>query len=119
MPASVLTLLTMQCLFILFYATTWAPVVWTVNSEMMVSRVRARSVAIATSGNWSFNFLLSFFTPFITGDSKWYTRYDGLLPNESSRFQVWLRLRCFFFDRCCNCLVRKAHNKLVTDADST
>lgn len=56
------------CLFILFYATTWAPVVWTVNGEMMVSRVRANSVAIATSGNWTFNFLLSFFTPFITGD---------------------------------------------------
>lgn len=56
------------CLFILFYATTWAPVVWTVNSEMMPSRVRAPAVGISTAGNWSFNFLLGFFTPFITGD---------------------------------------------------
>ncbi|CCG80860.1 putative MFS monosaccharide transporter [Taphrina deformans PYCC 5710] len=56
------------CLFILSYATTWAPVVWTVNSEMMPSRVRALAVGICTSGNWSWNFLLSFFTPFITND---------------------------------------------------
>lgn len=56
------------CLFILFYATTWAPCVWTVNGEMFPSRVRAYAVAIATCGNWSWNFLLGFFTPFITGD---------------------------------------------------
>lgn len=53
------------CIFILFYATTWAPIVWTVNAEMMASRVRTISVGITGCGNWSWNFLLSFFTPFI------------------------------------------------------
>lgn len=54
------------CLFILFYATTWAPVVWSVNGELYPTRVRAEAVGIATSSNWTWNFLLAYFTPYIT-----------------------------------------------------
>ena len=54
------------CLFILFYATTWAPVVWTVNGEMFPTRIRAEAVGVATTGNWSWNVLIGYFTPSIT-----------------------------------------------------
>lgn len=77
------------CLFILSYATTWGPIVWVSHivsklvilvyvvdtnrcqalvAEIYPSKYRARAMGFATSSNWTFNFLLSFFTPFITGD---------------------------------------------------
>ena len=33
---------------------------------MFSLRVRSHSASFATAGNWSWNFLLTFFTPFIT-----------------------------------------------------
>ncbi|KAI5289647.1 hexose transporter hxt1 [Ascosphaera aggregata] len=54
------------CLFILGFASTWGPMVWTLISEIYPSRYRARAMALPTASNWLWNFLLSFFTPFIT-----------------------------------------------------
>ncbi|KFY96548.1 hypothetical protein V500_02411 [Pseudogymnoascus sp. VKM F-4518 (FW-2643)] len=55
------------CLFICGFASTWGPMVWAVNSEMFPYRYRANAMALATASNWIWNFLLAFFTPFITG----------------------------------------------------
>jgi SP family sugar:H+ symporter-like MFS transporter len=56
------------CLFIVSFATTWGPLVWATISEMFPYRYRAVAMGCCTSANWFFNFLLAFFTPFITGD---------------------------------------------------
>ncbi|TIA71954.1 hypothetical protein E3P92_02966 [Wallemia ichthyophaga] len=56
------------CLFIASYATTWGPACWIVTGETFPMRTRARQAAIATASNWTWNFLISFFSPFITGD---------------------------------------------------
>ncbi|GAA5928840.1 sugar porter family MFS transporter [Sporobolomyces koalae] len=56
------------CLFIAGYAMTWAPGVWTVVGETPRNDARAKTGALATSSNWLWNFLLAFFTPFITRD---------------------------------------------------
>ncbi|KAJ9156377.1 Galactose transporter [Pleurostoma richardsiae] len=55
------------CLFIFGFATTWGPLVWAIVGEMFPSRYRARCMALCTASNWLWNFLISFFTPFITG----------------------------------------------------
>lgn len=55
------------CLFIVAFASTWGPMVWTVIGEMFPYRYRADAMALATSSNWFWNFMLAFFTPFITG----------------------------------------------------
>ncbi|KAF2872686.1 general substrate transporter [Massariosphaeria phaeospora] len=55
------------CLFIAAFAMTWGPTIWVVNSEIYPSRYRAKCMALATASNWIFNFLISFFTPYITG----------------------------------------------------
>ncbi|ROT36381.1 galactose transporter [Sodiomyces alkalinus F11] len=55
------------CLFIFGFATTWGPLVWAIVGEMYPSRYRARCMGLATASNWLWNFLISFFTPFITG----------------------------------------------------
>ncbi|KZP13725.1 general substrate transporter [Athelia psychrophila] len=54
------------CMFILGYAMTWAPGVWILIGEMFPTQTRAKQGALATASNWLFNFLLAFFTPFIT-----------------------------------------------------
>ncbi|KAJ5361287.1 MFS monosaccharide transporter [Penicillium brevicompactum] len=55
------------CLFILGFASTWGPMVWTIIAELYPSQYRARAMSLATASNWLWNFLLAFFTPFITG----------------------------------------------------
>jgi SP family sugar:H+ symporter-like MFS transporter len=54
------------CLFIVAFASTWGPMVWTVTGEMYPYRHRATCMSISTASNWTWNFLLAFFTPFIT-----------------------------------------------------
>lgn len=56
------------CLFIVGFASTWGPLVWACIGEMFPYRYRAAGMSLATSSNWLWNFLLAFFTPFITGD---------------------------------------------------
>ncbi|KAJ3509979.1 hypothetical protein NLJ89_g4928 [Agrocybe chaxingu] len=53
------------CMFILGYATTWAPGVWILIGETFPTRTRAKQGALSTASNWLWNFLIAFFTPFI------------------------------------------------------
>ncbi|KAF2636009.1 general substrate transporter [Massarina eburnea CBS 473.64] len=55
------------CLFIAGFAMTWGPIVWAVVGEIYPSRYRAQCMGLATASNWTWNFLISFFTPYITG----------------------------------------------------
>ncbi|CAJ2504836.1 Uu.00g122300.m01.CDS01 [Anthostomella pinea] len=65
-PTAGIILIVFAALFIVGYATTWGPMVWTIIAEIYPSRYRARAMAIATASNWLWNFLIAFFTPFIT-----------------------------------------------------
>lgn len=62
-----------SCMFIVGYATTWAPGIWTLVGETPRNDARAKTGALATASNWLFNFLLAFFTPFI--DSAIHYKY--------------------------------------------
>ncbi|KAN0137630.1 General substrate transporter [Lactarius tabidus] len=56
------------CMFIWGFATTWAPGIWILIGETFPTRTRAKQGALATASNWLWNFLLAFFTPFITSN---------------------------------------------------
>lgn len=64
-PAAGTAMIVFACLFIAFYATTWGPIVWCIVGELFPSHYRAKSMALVTSSNWIWNFLIAFFTPFI------------------------------------------------------
>jgi SP family sugar:H+ symporter-like MFS transporter len=83
-PAAGKAMVVFACLFITGFATTWGPMIWALIAEIYPSfcslinifgwmltffpaRYRAKGMALATASNWLWNFLLSFFTPFITG----------------------------------------------------
>jgi len=40
--------------------------IWTITGELYPSRYRAKGMSLSTASNWLWNFLLAFFTPFIT-----------------------------------------------------
>lgn len=65
-PQAGIALVVFAALFILGYATTWGPMVWTLIAEIYPSKYRAKGMAMATASNWLWNFLIAFFTPFIT-----------------------------------------------------
>jgi len=67
-PTAGIVLIVFACIFVLGYATTWGPMVWTLIAEIYPSKYRARAMALATASNWTWNFLIAFFTPFITND---------------------------------------------------
>lgn len=67
-PAAGTAMVVFACLFITGFAMTWGPMVWAIVAELYPSRYRARAMAMATASNWLWNFLIGFFTPFITGD---------------------------------------------------
>lgn len=67
-PGAGTAMVVFACLFITGFAMTWGPMVWAIVAELYPSRYRARAMAMATASNWLWNFLLGFFTPFITND---------------------------------------------------
>jgi len=60
-------------LFVASYAPTWGPVSWIYPPELYPNRVRGKAVALATSGNWAFNFALGYFVPPAFVSIKWKT----------------------------------------------
>lgn len=40
--------------------------IWTITGELFPSRYRAKGMSLSIASNWLWNFLLAFFTPFIT-----------------------------------------------------
>ncbi|KAF7194439.1 Hexose transporter 2 [Pseudocercospora fuligena] len=65
-PAAGSVLIVFSCLAIAAFATTWGPLVWAVVGELYPMKYRGPCMALATASNWLWNFLISFFTRFIT-----------------------------------------------------
>lgn len=65
-PHAGAAMIVFTCFFIVGFATTWGPIIWAICSELYPSRYRAICMGMATAANWTWNFLISFFTPFIS-----------------------------------------------------
>lgn len=63
------------CLFIFFFASTWAGGVYCIVSETYPLRIRAKGMSVATAANWLWGFLISFFTPKITNNIHFFYGY--------------------------------------------
>ncbi|KAA8569753.1 hypothetical protein EYC84_001336 [Monilinia fructicola] len=78
--------------FIFVYAASWGPLVWTCNAEMFPTESRAVGMSFATGANWFWNFMLSFFTPFITQSIKFSYGYVFAGSNLLAFFVVYFFL---------------------------
>ncbi|KAK3702034.1 hexose transporter hxt5 [Vermiconidia calcicola] len=65
-PGAGTAMIVFACLSIAGYAQTWGPISWAVTGEIYPTSYRAKCMGMATASNWTWNFLISFFTPFIT-----------------------------------------------------
>ncbi|CAB4253046.1 sugar porter family MFS transporter [Maudiozyma barnettii] len=63
------------CFFIFCFSTTWAPIAYVIIAESFPLRVKAKCMSISVAANWMWNFLLGFFTPFITNAINFYYGY--------------------------------------------
>jgi len=72
------------------FASTWGPGVWVAIGEMFPLHARSYSASFATAGNWSWNFLLTFFTPFITSAIQFRYGYVFAGCNLMAVVVVWL-----------------------------
>ncbi|KAJ2995713.1 hypothetical protein NUW58_g1196 [Xylaria curta] len=88
-PTAGIVLIVFAAVFVLGYATTWGPMVWTLIAEIYPSKYRARSMALATASNWTWNFLIAFFTPFITRDIDFRYGYVFAATNVVGGFIVY------------------------------
>lgn len=61
--AAYAVMITVTCVYLIFFATTLGPVTFALVSELFPMRTKATSMAVCTSFNWMFNFLISFLTP--------------------------------------------------------
>ncbi|KAJ3084961.1 hypothetical protein HK102_000449 [Quaeritorhiza haematococci] len=59
--------------FILFFSSTWGPVVWVYQSEIFPLRVRAKATGAATFANWSWNAIIAKITPLIMEKIDYFT----------------------------------------------
>ncbi|CCH61250.1 hypothetical protein TBLA_0E01970 [Henningerozyma blattae CBS 6284] len=64
-----------SCLFIFFFATSWAPIPFVILSETFPLRIRSKGMALGTVSNQLWNFMVGFFTPWITGAIHFYYGY--------------------------------------------
>ncbi|KAJ8581299.1 general substrate transporter [Rhizopogon salebrosus TDB-379] len=65
------------CMFVWGFSMTWGPGIWIIVGEIFPTRTRAKQGSLSTAANWVWNFLLAFFTPFIS--SAIHYRY-GYVP---------------------------------------
>ncbi|CAI5756325.1 unnamed protein product [Candida verbasci] len=59
-------------LYIFFFASTWAGGCYSIVSELYPLKVKSKAMGVASSANWIFGFLISFFTSFITDAIHFY-----------------------------------------------
>lgn len=57
-PDTGTAMICLACFFILGFATTWGPMIWTICGELYPSRYRAKALGLSTASNWLWNFLL-------------------------------------------------------------
>ncbi|KIJ67307.1 hypothetical protein HYDPIDRAFT_165963 [Hydnomerulius pinastri MD-312] len=80
------------CMFIWGYAMTWAPGVWILIGETFPTRTRAKQGSLSTAANWLWNFLLAFFTPFISSAIDYRYGYVFAACNLTGAVVVYLFL---------------------------
>jgi sugar porter (SP) family MFS transporter len=76
-------------LFVASFAPTWGPVSWIYPPELYPNHLRGKAVALATSGNWIFNFALGYFVPSAFVTIKWRT-VCGSLQKCKARKANWI-----------------------------
>ncbi|ORY27200.1 and other transporter-domain-containing protein [Naematelia encephala] len=83
--------ISMICIYIFFFASTWGPGAWVCIGEIFPLPIRSRGVGLSTSSNWFWNCIITVITPYLVGTDK---------ANLGSKvFFIWgsTCVLCFFY----------------------
>jgi MFS family permease len=91
-------MIVLASLFILGFATTWGPMIWTICGELYPGRFRAKGMALSTASNWFWNFLLGKLYHALIAESRTLLTvivcsFLHSIHHWRYRLQVWLCLR--------------------------
>ncbi|MDV8025210.1 sugar porter family MFS transporter [Rhodococcus sp. IEGM 1330] len=64
-------------LFVIFFASTWGPIMWVMLGEMFPNRMRAMALGIGTAANWMANFAVTLAFPPLTSSVGLWVIYAG------------------------------------------
>lgn len=64
-------------LFVIFFASTWGPIMWVMLGEMFPNRMRAMALGIGTAANWIANFAVTLAFPPLTSSVGLWAIYAG------------------------------------------
>ncbi|KAK3680099.1 hypothetical protein LTR78_000476 [Recurvomyces mirabilis] len=59
------SMITLVCVYIFFFASTWGPVAWVVIGEIFQLPIRSKGVALSTSSNWFWNCIIAVIIPYM------------------------------------------------------
>ncbi|GAV52850.1 hypothetical protein ZYGR_0AI01320 [Zygosaccharomyces rouxii] len=85
-----IVMIVFTCIYIVFFATTLGPVSFVVVSELFPMKTKAISMAICSSFNWMFSFMISLLTPVITAKIGFAYGYFFTACLLSSAIFVWI-----------------------------
>jgi SP family sugar:H+ symporter-like MFS transporter len=90
-PSAVKAQISLICIYIFFFASTWGPGAWVSIGEIFPLPIRSRGVALSTASNWLWNCIITVITPYMVSTDE---------GNLGSRvFFVWgsTCILCFFY----------------------
>jgi SP family sugar:H+ symporter-like MFS transporter len=58
-------LIAFVCFYIAFFAISWGPVIWVLTGELFPLAIRSKSMSLAVSSNWLWNFGIGYATPYL------------------------------------------------------
>lgn len=61
-------LVTFVCIFIGFFASTWACIAWVVVGEIFPLQVRAKAMSLCIASNWFWNFCIALASPYLVNN---------------------------------------------------
>ncbi|CCH61702.1 hypothetical protein TBLA_0F01600 [Henningerozyma blattae CBS 6284] len=68
-------MIVVSCIYIFFFATTWAPVPFVILSETFPTNIKSKGMALGIVSNQLWNFVIGFCTPWITKSIHFYYGY--------------------------------------------
>ncbi|KAK9244438.1 general substrate transporter [Lipomyces tetrasporus] len=90
-PTATRCILACSYLAVATFALSWGPVGWIYPPEIVPLRIRAKSVAVATSANWATNFVLALSVPLLLRSIQWRVFFIFASFNIGAFIHVYFR----------------------------
>jgi len=91
-------LIAFVCFYIAFFAISWGPVIWVLTGEIFPLAIRSKSMSLAVSSNWLWNFAIGYCTPYLV---------DKTTHGPTGIKAAGLGVKVFFIwgSTCAGCLI--------------